>query len=112
VIAMQIVLTLTVIANIFGASTAIRNFETFLALNPKLNNVLGYVYIMCSLVAVLGCYYLWKFKKAGLYVIIIAFIMVIGLDFYANMPMQHIISTAALLVLIIIVLIPVRKYLI
>jgi len=111
IIALQIVLTLTIIANIFGAANAIRNFDLFLALNPKLNNALGYVYIMCSLIAVIGSYYLWKLKKAGLYVICIAFITVIGLDLYANMPMQHILSSAALLILIVIVLVPVRKYL-
>ncbi|HEY3251497.1 MAG TPA: hypothetical protein VGK25_10310 [Ignavibacteria bacterium] len=112
IIALQIVLTLTIVSNIIGAAAAIRNFDMFLALNPKLNNALGYVYIMCSLIAVIGCYYLWQLKKAGLYVIAIALLTVIGLDLYAGISIQHMISAAALLILIIIVLIPVRKYLI
>jgi len=111
VIALQIVLTLTIISNVIGAANAIRNFDSFLSSYPKLNNALGYVYILCALITVIGAYYLWGLKKAGLYVICVAFITVIGLDIYAGIPSQHLIAASALLVLIIIVLIPVRKYL-
>ncbi|HJY64631.1 MAG TPA: hypothetical protein VJ455_10785 [Ignavibacteria bacterium] len=110
-IALQIVLTLTIISNIIGAANAIRNFDAFLLANPKLNNVLGYVYVMSALIAVIGAYYLWSLKKSGLYVITIAFIAVIGLDLYAGISTQHILAASALFVLILIVLIPVRKYL-
>lgn len=110
-IALQIVLTLTMIANIFGAGSAIRNFEAFLLAYPKLNLALGYLYILCALIVIIGAYYLWKLKKSGLYVICIAFITIIGLDFYAAIPFQHTLSAMCLLVLIIITLIPVRRYL-
>ena len=110
-VALQIVLTLTIISNIFGAANAIRNFDSFLLTYPKLNTALGYIYILSALIAVIGSYYLWKLKKSGLYVICIAFIAVIGLDLYAGIPTQHLITASALLVLIFIVLIPVWKYL-
>lgn len=111
VIALQIVLTLTIISNIIGAANAIRNFDSFLLTYPKLNNALGYVYILCALIAVIGAYYLWSLKKGGLYVICIALITIVGLDIYAGIPAQHLFSAVALFVLILIVLFPVRKYL-
>src|SRR3989304_5680082 len=95
-IALQIVLTLTIISNIIGAANAIKNFDAFLLAYPKLNNVLGYMYVMCALFAVIGAYYLWKLKKAGLYVIAISLITVIGLDLYAGIPMQHILAASGL----------------
>jgi hypothetical protein len=111
-IAMQIVLTLTIISNIIGAASAIRNFDSFLITYPKLNTALAYLYILCALIIVIGAYYLWKLKKNGLYVMCIAFITIAGLDVYAGIPSQHTIAALGLLVLIIIVLIPVRKYLV
>ena len=111
VIALQIVLTLTIVSNIIGAASAIRNFDVFVANYPLLNNALGYVYILCAMIAVIGAYYLWKFKNAGLYVMTISFVTVIGLDLYSGIPSQHILAATGLFVLIIIVLIPERKYL-
>jgi len=111
VIALQIVLTLTIISNIVGAANAIRNFDAFLLTYPRLNNSLGYVYVLCALFAVIGAYYLWSLKKSGLYVICVAFAAVIGLDLYADIPIQHILAATGLFILILIVLIPVRKYL-
>ena len=110
-IALQIVLTLTILSNIIGAANAIRSFDIFLLTYPKLNIALGYVYIMCALIAAIGAYYLWSLKKNGLYVIGIALITIAGLDIYAGISSQHLFSVVGLFVLIIIVLIPVRKYL-
>ena len=110
-IALQIVLTLTIISNIIGAASAIRNFDSFLLAYPKLNVALAYIYILSALIVVIGAYYLWKLRKNGLYVICIAFIAVIGLDLYAGIPAQQLITAAGLLVLIVIVLIPVWNFL-
>ena len=110
-IALQIVLTLTIFSNIFGAGNAVRNFDVFLSTYPKLNNVLAYVYISCALLAVIGAYYLWSLKKFGFYFICTALIAVIGLDIYAGIAVQHMLIAMGLFALIIIVLIPVRNYL-
>src|SRR3972149_6482800 len=108
-IALQIVLTLTIISNIIGAANAIRNFDAFLLANPKLNNVLGYVYVMSALIAVIGAYYLWSLKNSGLYVITIAFIAVIGLDLYAGISPQQILASSPVSVLFRSPLTPLRK---
>lgn len=110
-IALHIVLTLTIISNIFGAANAVRNLDAFLLAYPNLNNVLGYVYISTALLTVIGAYYLWSFKKTGLYLICIAFALVIILDIYAGIPLEHMLAAGALFVLILIVTVPVRKFL-
>jgi hypothetical protein len=66
---------------------------------------------LCALIAAIGAYYLWSLKKSGLYVIGIALITIAGLDIYAGISSQHLFSIVGLFVLIIIALIPVRKYL-
>jgi len=111
VIALQIVLTLTIIVNIFTASNAVRNLEAFVNTYPVLNNMLAYVYIGCSLLNVISCYYLWQFKKFALYMLLVSVFTVIGLDIYAGMPSQPIFAALAQFVIIIASLIPVWKFL-
>jgi len=97
--------------NIFTASNAIRNFDAFLKTYPVLNNSLAYVYIGCSLLTVIACYYLWQLKKFALYLIFIPIFTVIGIDLYAGMPAQPIVAAIAQLVLILVCLVPAWKYL-
>ena len=111
VIALQIVLTLTIIVNIFTASNAVRNLDAFINTYPVLNNSLAYVYIGCSLLTVIACYYLWQLKKFALYILFLSVFTAIGLDIYAGMPLQPILAAIAQLVLVAACLVPVRKYL-
>jgi hypothetical protein len=111
VIALQIVLTLAILINVFTASNAVRNIDAFLLAYPALNLTLAYVYIGCSLLTVIACYYLWQLKKFALYMLFVPIVTVILIDVYAGMPAQPIIAAIAQLLLILICLIPAWKYL-
>ena len=111
VIALHIVLTLTILVNIFTASNAIRNLDSFVNTYPVLNHTLAYIYIACSMLTVVACYYLWQLKKFALYLLAVSILTVIGLDIYAGMPLQPVLAAIAQLALIIACLIPAWKYL-
>jgi len=111
VIALHIVLTLTILVNIFTASNAVRNIDVFINTYPVLNSSLAYVYIGCSLLMVIACFYLWQLKKFALYILFFSVFTAIGLDIFAGMPAQPIFAALAQLVLIMMCLIPAWKFL-
>lgn len=111
VIALHIVLTLTILVNIFTASNAIRNIDSFVNTYPALNHTLAYIYIACSMITVIACYYLWQLKKFALYLLGASILTVIGLDIYAGMPIQPVLAAIAQLALIVACLVPARKFL-
>lgn len=104
-------LTLAILINVFAASNSVRNIDAFLLAYPVLNLTLAYIYIGCSLLTVIACYYLWQLKKFAVYMLFVPIITAIIIDIYAGVPAQPIIAAVAQLLLIFVCLIPAWKYL-
>jgi hypothetical protein len=107
---LQIVLTVVIFLGVINAALIVRNVETFVQSNARMNETLAYAFAVCWLVAAIGSFYVWGLKKWGLYVVCLAFVLIIGFNFYIGVEMQKLLLTLACFVLVIAAVIPLRNY--